>query len=103
MFCFKGNPTRLHAGTRLQTSLNVKYSSFLTSINLFVGGVLIRKITHREPGQGLISLPNVLHLLHSLFNEYSERQINTDRTAVKGGEQRKRGKRRTGGEEEMVE
>lgn len=34
-------------------------------------------------------MPNV-HLLHSLFNEYSERQINTDRTAVKGG----------GGEEE---
>lgn len=30
-------------------------------------------------------MPNVLHLLHSLFNEYSERQINTDRTAVKGG------------------
>jgi len=29
-------------------------------------------------------LPNVLRLLHSLFNEYSERQINTDRTAVKG-------------------
>lgn len=27
--------------------------------------------------------PNVLLLLHSLFNEYSERQINTDRTAAK--------------------
>lgn len=27
--------------------------------------------------------PNVLLLLHSLFNEYSERQINTDRTAAR--------------------
>lgn len=27
--------------------------------------------------------PNVLLLLHSLFNEYSERQINTDRTVAR--------------------
>lgn len=45
--------------------------------------------------------PNVLLLLHSLFNEYSDRQINTDRTADKRGERGERG--RGGGGEEMVE
>jgi len=51
-------------------------------------------------------LPNVLRLLHSLFNEYSERQINTDRTAVKGeggGAEEASKEENRRGEEEMVE
>lgn len=53
-----------------------------------------RKSIHTEQQVKVLSLcPNVLLLLHSLFNEYSEIQINTDRTAAKRG----------GGAEEMAE
>lgn len=44
--------------------------------------------------------PNVLLLLHSLFNEYSERQINTDRTAARRWRRKRRERRNRRGKEE---
>lgn len=56
-----------------------------------------KKNKHTENQVKVSSLcPNVLLLLHSLFNEYSERQINTDRTAAK--RRKKRRRRKPGGE-----
>lgn len=58
---------------------------------------------HKHKEQQALSLcPNVLLLLHSLFNEYSERQINTDATMAKRWKKRC-GKSKGTGEQEQVD
>lgn len=51
---------------------------------------LLKKYTQHDVKVSSLC-PSVLLLLHSSFNEYSERQINTDRTVVKEEEEEEMG------------